>query len=190
MDIIKLPQQAVQKHKSGNILFYLIAATLVLTYLAFQPDTMSLDQMQIIGTAYDSKTSAYFFSFLIMLLCALTPLPAELIAVANTFIYSPFEAFFITWVSAMLSAQIGYEFGRLNDINPCRYKDSNKVCRWLTNYGYKSLVIMRLIPIVPFFALNICSGIFKLDRCKYSLITAFTIIPAIALLTFFPHLFI
>lgn len=150
---------------------------------------MSLEQAQSIAGAYNSKAAVYLFSFAIMLLCALTPLPAELIVLANTFIYSPIEAFMVTWLSAVLSTYVGYEFGRLNGLDPCKYKDSSKNCRWLKTYCYKALAIMRLIPVVPFFALNICGGIFKLDRCKYTLITAVTILPAVLMLTFFPHLF-
>lgn len=190
MDTIKLPQQTNHKHIPGNTLFLVATALLVLVYLTCQPEVTSIEQVQNIGNAYDLKTEIYFLSFLIMLLCALTPLPAELIALANTLMYSPAEAFFVTWVSAVISAQVGYEFGRLNNINPCRYQDSNKICQWLTNYGYKALAIMRLVPVVPFFALNICGGIFKLNRVKYMGITAVTIIPAVAILTFFPHLFI
>ena len=189
MDTINLPQGENHAHKVSNILFYVLAMVLFGIYILCQSDMLSLDQMQDISSSYDSKTAVYLFSFLIMLLCALTPVPAELIALTNTFVYSPVEAFFVTWISAVLSAQIGFEFGHLNNIDPCKYRDSNRICRWLNRYGYKALVIMRLIPVVPFFALNICGGIFKLNRVKYSIITALTIIPAVALLTFSPHLF-
>ena len=189
MQTIKLSQQLNHQNKLGSILFYVFATTLILLYLMFQPELISLEQTQNMSGSNESKIATYLISFAIMLLCALTPLPAEFIALTNAFIYSPFEAFLVTWFSAVLSAQIGYEFGRLNGIDPCKYKESNKICRWLNAYGYKALVIMRLIPIVPFFALNICGGIFKLDRFKYTMITAVTIIPAVLLLTLFPHLF-
>jgi len=189
METIKLNQFLYRKFKPTGYLFYIIAITLVAACLVFQPGSLTMDQIRIIGGSYDSKLATYLFSLLVMMVCALTPLPAELIALTNTFIYSPVEAFFVTWLSAVMSAEIGYEFGRLNNLNPCRYKDSNKVCHWLNKYGYKALAIMRLIPIVPFFALNICGGILKLNRYKYTLVTAFTIMPAVTLLTFFPHLF-
>ncbi|MEJ2180713.1 MAG: VTT domain-containing protein [Gammaproteobacteria bacterium] len=186
----KLLQHKSFNYKSGNVLFYVVVLVVVLLYLTFQPALMTFEQAQSMAGAYDYRAAVYLFSFAIMLLCALTPLPAELIVLANTFIYSPVEAFLVTWLSAVLSAYVGYEFGRLNGLDPCNYKDSGKICRWLKVYGYKALAIMRLIPVVPFFALNICGGIFKLDRCKYTLITAITILPAVLLLTFFPHLFI
>lgn len=190
MDTIKLTNQSYDRYKKSNYLFYIIGILLVTTYLAFQPDSFSLEQMKTLGGSYESKLMTYLFSFLIMLLCALTPLPAELIALTNTLIYSPTEAFFITWMSAITSAQIGYEFGRLNSIDPCKYKSSKNICRWLSKYGFSALAILRLIPIVPFFVLNISGGILKLDRYKYITITTVTIIPAVMLLTFFPHLFI
>ncbi len=190
MQTIKLSQQKMYEKNLGTILFYVLASILIVVYLVYQPELMLLEPTQKLSGYYESKFTAYLVSFAVMLLCALTPLPAELIALTNTFIYSPFEAFMVTWLSAVLSAQIGYEFGRLNGIDPCKYEDSNKICLWLNVYGYKALAIMRLIPIVPFFALNICGGIFKLERCKYTMITAVTIIPAVFLLTLFPQLFL
>jgi uncharacterized membrane protein YdjX (TVP38/TMEM64 family) len=173
-----------------TVLFYSLALTMVCLYFTFQPALMSFEQVQQITTSYDSKVVAYAISFLLMLLCALTPLPAEIIALGNTFIYSPAEAFLVTWLSGILSAQAGYELGRLHGFDPCENYVNNKICRWLNAYGYKALAIMRLIPLVPFFALNIGAGVFRLNRFKYTVITALTIIPAVALLTLFPHLFL
>ncbi|WP_455198051.1 TVP38/TMEM64 family protein [Kaarinaea lacus] len=189
MKTIKLQHLADQIACIENVLFYAIAALLVVIYIICQPGIMTLDQVRGMGNGYESAAALYLFSFLVMLLCALTPMPAELIALANAFMYSPTEAFLVTWMSALISAQIGYELGRLSTIDPCRYRDSNKICRWLNRYGYKALIGMRLIPLVPFFALNICAGIFKMDRVRYTSITAVTIIPAVAILNFFPHLF-
>ena len=96
MSAIKLSQHTMHNHKPSNTWFYVTALMLVFIYLLFQPEAMSFELAQDMLGAYDSKTAAYFISFAIMLLCALTPLPAELIALANTFIYSPAEAFVVT----------------------------------------------------------------------------------------------
>lgn len=177
-------------HKLGNSLFFVIVVALLVVYMVFSPAGLSIEQAQELTGGYDSKFVAYLISFLIMLLCALTPVPAEVIALTNTMIYSPGEAFMVTWLSALVSANLGYELGRLNCFDPCKTKKNGKICCWLTRYGYRGLALMRLIPVVPFFALNICGGLFKLDRSKYTVITAVTIVPAVALLTFFPYLFI
>lgn len=186
----KLIYQNEDSNKFGNVLFFVIAVVLLAVYLVLNPAYFSVEQAQGLANGYDSKLLTYIVSFLIMLLCALTPIPAEIIALTNTLIFSPMEAFMVTWLSALASASIGYELGRLNCFDPCKTSKNSKICRWLTRYGYKGLALMRLIPVVPFFALNICGGLFKLDRTKYVLITAVTIIPAVALLTFFPHLFL
>jgi len=172
-----------------NALFVLFAMALLVLYLVFQPGLISIDQTQNMVNAYDSRIAAYLVSFLIMLLCALTPLPAEIIAVTNALIFSPVEAFLVTWLSAVTSASVGYELGRLHYFDPCK-SENGKICRWLRCHGYKGLIVMRLVPLVPFFALNICAGLFKLNRTKYVLITSVTVTPAVALLTFFPTLFI
>lgn len=184
-----LTNQFSYNQKATNLLFIIVAGVLVAGYLMVQPELMSVEGAQSLTSNYDSKIVAYLISFLIMLLCALTPMPAEFIALSNTLVFSPWEAFLVTWLSAIVSANVGYELGRLHYFDPCKIENS-KICRWLTRYGCKGLILMRLIPIVPFFALNICAGLFKLGRIKYLLITAITIIPAVAILTFFPHLFL
>ena len=176
--------------KRPSAVFYLMAVILICVYVACQPMLMSFEQAQQIISGDESRAAAYFISFIIMLLCALTPLPAELIALANTAIYSPTEAFLVTWMSATVSAMAGYELGRLNGYDLCKDKQSNRICRFLNAYGYMALAIMRLIPAVPFFILNIGSGVLQLNRYKYSLITSVTIIPAITVLSFLPQLFL
>lgn len=176
--------------KPVNSIFILVCLLLLVVYFMIQPGLVSIEQAQGLVDGHDSKFIAYLVSFLIMLLCALTPLPAEIIALSNTLIFSPVEAFLLTWLSAIISANVGYELGRLNCYDPCKSSSKGKICQWLSKYGYTGLAILRLVPIVPFFAINICSGIFKLNRMKFSVITAVTIIPAVALLTFFPHLFL
>lgn len=189
MKINRISCQHSDNFKLGNTLFFTLAMVLLLVYLLIGSANLSVEHAQNLTSSYDSKLAMYLVSFLIMLLCALTPVPAEIIALSNTFIFSPMEAFMVTWLSALVSANIGYELGRLNCFDPCRNK-SSKICRWLSRYGYKGLAVMRLVPIVPFFALNICGGLFKLNRAKYTAITAITIIPAVGLLTLFPQLFV
>ena len=174
----------------GNSPFFVMVILLVIVYLAVQPVSSSIEYIQHIMSGYDSKIALYAIAFIVMLLCALTPLPAEIIAISNALVFSPAEAFLVTWISALASSYIGYEFGRLNGFDPCKTNAHGKICQLLNRYGYSGLAVMRLIPVVPFFALNICGGLFKLDRSKYLLITTVTIIPAVALLTFFPRLFL
>lgn len=189
MKINRLNLHDAESDKSGNTLFFAIAVALFVVYLMMSTETLSVEQAQSLTSGYDSRLTMYFVSFLVMLLCALTPVPAEIIALSNTLVFSPMEAFMVTWLSALVSANVGYELGRLNCFDPCKSQNS-KICRWLSRYGYKGLAIMRLVPVVPFFALNLCGGLFKLNRARYTLITALTIIPAVALLSFFPHLFL
>ena len=189
-EVIYNAKQAEHSLKLYNLLFVIITVALVAGCLIFQPGLITIEQAQSLTGAYDSRMTAYLVSFSIMLLCALTPLPAEIIALSNSIIFSPWEAFMVTWLSAVSSAYIGYELGRLNGYDPCKSNKNGRICRLLNKYGYSGLALMRLIPVVPFFALNICGGLFKLNRTKYVLITTVTIIPAVALLTFFPQLFL
>lgn len=171
--------------------YLLVIAIIVLSviYMASKQSFSSVEEIRSLFGRVEPGVMLYLIAFLVMLLCALTPLPAEIVALGNTLVFSPFEAFFITWISAVISAVIGYECGRLSQYDPCKVNKEGRVCQLISRYGYGGLAIMRLIPAVPFFALNICGGIFKLNRFIYLTITAITVVPAVALLTFFPHLF-
>jgi len=181
--------QTAKNHPTGNRLVLCVLCVIVVVFLIVQPSFLSIEEARNLFIHQDSKVALYLISFLLMLLCALTPMPAEVIALGNALVFSPTEAFCVTWMSAVASASIGYELGRLSEYDPCKINKDGKVCRLLNKHGYKGLAIMRLIPVVPFFALNIGGGIFKLNRRKFVVITAVTIAPAIALLTFFPQFF-
>ena len=188
------PQMEFSQATAGNlvvnVLLLVVVAAAVAVFMLMQPSILTLEDIRSLFSHQDSEFALYIVSSLLMLLCALTPLPAEVIALGNTFVFSPWEAFFVTWVSAVASSCIGYELGRLSKYDPCKINKTGKMCQLLNKYGYSGLAIMRLIPVVPFFALNICGGIFKLNRMKFVLITSISISPAIAILTFFPRLFL
>ena len=177
------------RHFLSWLLFFMLAEAFCLL-LEYIP---GVDEVSALYNSMDSMLLRYLLSLLFMMICAITPMPAELVVLVNGAIYTPIEAFLISWLSAMIGALLGYELGRLNSIKPAFIPINNKyrnICHRIAAGKYVTLLVMRIIPIVPFFVLNIVSGAFKLARYKYTAITAISIIPAIAILTWLPSLFI
>jgi len=173
-----------------NVIVILIVAMLFSVWLVIQSYTPTIDDTVALAEGLDSHLMLYVASFLFMIISALTPVPAELAALTNAIVMSPGEAFLVTWISAMTGAWLGYELGAINGLNPCKSARTHKICCWLDQYGFYGLLLMRMLPVVPFFVLNLSAGIFKFDRREYLIASAIGIIPAVSLLVFVPQLFL
>lgn len=127
-------------------------------------------------------------SVLLMVLCALTPLPAEALSLANGIVFGPWAGALVTWVSAMLGALLGLLWGkkmvgrvRLRmEQNEAWHKVNDMIKRW----GPIGFLSARLFPAVPFFVLNIGAALLPISLRKYLLITGVAIIPHILLISF------
>jgi len=187
MKVLKITAHRVVILKTRRGVFYFTLLILTLLYFAFDAGNFSVTNCQALSQQIESKALLYALCFLIMLFCALTPAPAEMVALGNALIFVPVEAFLVTWVSAVVSAIIGYELGRLNGHASKASMNSKKIYSWLQQNQTVNLAVMRLLPIIPFFALNLGCGVMKIDRSKYVVITSITIAPAIALFSFLPE---
>lgn len=148
-------------------------------------DTLGQFCMQL-----ESVWLMYSVSALLMMVSAVSPFPAEVVVLLNAAVYSGHEAFWVSWLSAIIAAQATYEVGRYAPL----YKDSRsqklqQIIGKLKGQKYKALFIMRLVPVVPFFLLNLLSGMLRLNRAKYLCITSLTILPAIIFLSWMPQWF-
>ncbi len=129
------------------------------------------------------------FSFLLMFLCAATPLPAEAVTIANGAVFGPLLGTLITWLSAMLGAGITFLYGRYllkkRDFHFINNVDHHKLSAWINKWGSLGFVFARLIPVVPFFALNIGAAFLPVSAKNYFLITGICILPHIMIICFF-----
>lgn len=128
-------------------------------------------------------------SFLLMFICALTPLPAEAITIANGAVFGPLLGTLITWTSAMLGAGIIFIYGRYllkkNDFSLVDNVQHRKLDAWVNKWGIPGFAFARLIPVVPFFALNIGAAFLPVSTRNYFLITGICILPHIMVICFF-----
>ena len=128
-------------------------------------------------------------SFVLMFLCALTPMPAEAVTIANGIVFGPVLGTLVTWVSAMVGDGITFLYGRYILEKSCTKFTSDTNYRKLDNiihkWGNLGLVVARLVPVVPFFALNIGAAFLPISTRNYFLITGVCILPHIIIICFF-----
>ena len=119
--------------------------------------------------------------FALMVLFALTPLPAEIAALAIA-LRNPFgPALALIWTGTMAGAALGYGLA-WQSVGVRRW-----LCRWqavakaearLRDLGWLGILVLRLIPVVPFFAVSLAAGLLRVPPGAFFAGTAVGIIPA------------
>jgi len=127
----------------------------------------------------------------LMALAALTPLPAEVVAITAGLVYGPLLGSGIIWTGAMLGALAAFEIGRLGSLS---LPHSNRlvspaIMRRVRAFDQAgpALFMARLIPLLPFFALNYAAGLSGMRRRTYTIATATGILPLTLLLVLGGH---
>jgi len=124
-----------------------------------------------------------------MAVSALSALPAELIASGNGVLFGPWVGFVITWVGAMLGSAIAFLLARKLGFDGVRdMLKPHHIQRFdaLTErYGARALLVIRLVPLIPFFVVNFTAGLSTLPFSRFMLVTGIGIIPVTALCVWF-----
>lgn len=190
----KLLQQVNHKDDGPSTNKHFVAISSIIVLLALSGFMVSIntgDPLTIKHWLNDENhwMMVVLFSFLLMFICAATPLPAEAITIANGAVFGPLLGTLITWLSAMLGAGITFLYGRylLNkrDFHLINNADHQKLSAWINKWGSLGFVLARLIPVVPFFALNIGAAFLPVSAKNYFLITGICILPHIMIICFF-----
>lgn len=163
-----------------------ITSIIIVLYFSYMLSTgFTLDVKHWLDIS-DHWLALVSISFLLMFICALTPLPAEAVTIANGAIFGPLLGALVTWLSAMVGAYITFIWSRtfLNKLNINVYNSQNfhRVSCWINKWGLYGFLLARLIPLVPFFTLNIGAALLPLSRRNYILITGIAILPHILII--------
>jgi len=126
-------------------------------------------------------------SAFMMILCALTVLPAEAIAIANGMVYGPIWGAVLNWVSALIGANLAFGLARWKGQAIVSAIIGHKGLQALDSFsgerGMGILLMARLIPLVPFFALNYAGGLSGLKWSQFNVATAVGIAPLVVALS-------
>jgi len=171
---------------STFLMLAILLAGIVFTYSLNAEDPMA---MMYRMNSQNHWLMLVIISFVLMFLCAITPLPAEAVTIANGMVFGPVLGTLVTWVSAMTSAGVIFLYGRylLEKTSTSFTKDINyrKLNDIIHKWGNLGLVVARLVPVVPFFALNIGAAFLPVSTKNYFLITGVCILPHIVVICFF-----
>ena len=129
--------------------------------------------------------AAVALSSMLMILAALTPFPAEAVAIANGAYFGPVLGLLVTWASALVGASIGFALARSLGARPWSGSHRQSVedaAVWLERNGVRLLLIARLIPLVPFFVVNFGAGLTPMSWRTYLLVSAVGVLPFSTLL--------
>jgi uncharacterized membrane protein YdjX (TVP38/TMEM64 family) len=129
--------------------------------------------------------AAIALSTTLMLLAALTPFPAEAVALANGAYFGAPMGLAVTWASALVGASVAFMLSRALGERAWRGKHRRSVeetAAWLDRNGGRLLLIARLVPLIPFFVVNFAAGFTRLSWRTYLLVSAFGILPFSTLL--------
>ncbi|MBA3422838.1 MAG: TVP38/TMEM64 family protein [Thermoleophilaceae bacterium] len=106
--------------------------------------------------------------------------PGALITAAGGALFGPVLATLLTVVGATLGATAAFAIGRRlgrEQVERIAGRRTDAVDRWLERRGFLAVLYLRLIPLVPFNALNYAAGVTGVRRRDYVLGTALGIVP-------------
>lgn len=121
-----------------------------------------------------------------MILGTTTPFPAEISAIAVAMRHGLWPAIALVWGGAMAGALLSYALARLIGERAAwlrRMKTVRAAEGRLRDLGWLGVLGLRLIPLVPFFALSLAAGLLRVPVAAYVQGTAVGILPATLLLT-------
>lgn len=168
-----------------------ITSTVILTaviWIAFVANTDHTLDVEKWLTSDSHWLAIVGISFMLMFVCALTPLPAEAVTVANGIVFGPVFGTVLTWMSAMASAAFIFLYGRhllqRTRLNWSEHKQINNVETWMHKWGNQGFLLARLVPVIPFFALNIGAVFLPVTARNYMILTGIGILPHICIICF------
>jgi uncharacterized membrane protein YdjX (TVP38/TMEM64 family) len=131
--------------------------------------------------------AAWIVAFLVMVVVAVLPIPAELPALANGAVFGPVAGTLITWAGGMTGAVASFEIARRwgrplaeRFVPPRALRRVDGV---LEGVGPGGLLLARLTPVIAFTALNWGAGLARLPRGRFLWTTALGILPGAIVFT-------
>ncbi len=127
---------------------------------------------------------APLFSILLMIIQAVAfPLPSFLVTLANGIVFGIFWGAFISWVGAMAGAVVAFLLARIlgEKFVRKRYKNEkswNKIDQISGKYGFRVVLIARLLPFVSFDFISYAAGLSRMKIGIFLISTGIGMLPA------------
>jgi uncharacterized membrane protein YdjX (TVP38/TMEM64 family) len=113
--------------------------------------------------------------------------PQVVLIAAAAVVFGPWTGSLYAWIGTFVSAQIGFELGRVFGGGLIRDLKSPGVDRFMAligRNGFMASLIIRLVPAAPFIVVNMAAGTARVRRADFAAGTAIGIVPKILLTAF------
>ena len=124
---------------------------------------------------------------LVMAAVAILPIPAEAPAMANGMLFGPVTGTAVTWIGALLGACVSFEIsrslGRPVAGRMVRKEVLDRADAVVEQAGWTGLLVLRLLPVVAFTAINWGAGLTSVSRWRFFWTTAVGILPGAIVFT-------
>jgi uncharacterized membrane protein YdjX (TVP38/TMEM64 family) len=166
----------------------LVAALLFPLAVAYTsaPDVLTcgaLTRLQCVASwMRDLGPLGVLLSVLTMTLAALTMFPGEAAAMANGAVYGALWGSLLSWAGGMIGANIAFAAARAIGPHAIGLLLSRahyaRICAWTDSNGRLALMMARLIPLFPYFAINYTAGLIGMRWWPFNWISAIGMAPA------------
>jgi uncharacterized membrane protein YdjX (TVP38/TMEM64 family)/copper chaperone CopZ len=164
-----------------------LAAASWLLWLLVKPAVGEFSPASISARVESAGLWGPVVSVALMVVHTLVPFPAELLAAANGLAFGAVEGTLVTWLGGLAGAASGYAVGWLLErwlMRHTRYAELMERARHLIErHGTTGLLVVRLLPVIPFNLVDYAAGALRLSWWKFSWTTAVGILPWSALMT-------
>ncbi len=173
-----------------QIFFLFIFTTLTASGTIIYSDIFSVQEFnanfKLIEKEISSFYNFYLFFFLILYyLVATFSLPlASILSLSIGALFSFFDAIFIISVGSTLGALSSFLIARYalkNFLEKKFYSQLLKINKGIKENGLYYLFFLRVVPVFPFFVINILFGITKMSAIKFFIISFVGMLPGILL---------
>jgi uncharacterized membrane protein YdjX (TVP38/TMEM64 family) len=113
--------------------------------------------------------------------------PQFVLIAAAVVVFGPWTGALYSWIGTMVSAQIGFELGRLfggRFIRDLRSEGVDRFMALVGKNGFMASLVVRLVPAAPFVVVNMASGVAGVRRLDFAGGTALGIVPKILITAF------
>jgi len=158
---------------------------LAVTYTS-APDVLScgaLTRLQCVANwMRDLGPLGVLISVMTMTLAALTMFPGEAAAMANGAVYGAFWGSVLSWTGGLIGANIAFAAARAVGPHAIGLLLSRnqyaRIRAWTDSSGRLALLMARLIPLFPYFAVNYAAGLIGMRWWPFNWISAIGMLPA------------
>jgi uncharacterized membrane protein YdjX (TVP38/TMEM64 family) len=182
-----IPEKTTRRWLSAALWLVVLTALTYLLWLALPAPARayllgavsSVEGME--AAIADAGVLGPLVSIALMVLHSLIPFPAEMLAVANGMLFGLALGFLLTWAGAMLGALLAYwvarRFGQELVQRLLGERRWKKLDSFMHSFGARSLILVRLTPVVSFNLVNYAAGLAGVPLWTFLWTTAIGILP-------------